>query len=262
MDFFHHQCSVPAHRLSLQEAEQQSPWLPSLQGWKNALYFSRDRRRCSKMTECRSPPLCLVYIRVPVTQEFSFRSITGAGFLMSHFQTTSRGWATLLRLSRERIHAPGNGRCWLGKDFIMTRGIVLAKISFKNNKLYSNGNSLLQWNSLQLTLSMLDGCTITHFKTYFLHRKLCWPLRMLLALQSEFLIPQEFHRIAAILVRDFSLPLSRGSSAAVAPAPRCGWGAGPGRACRVRRSPEGGSPASPREGMRFAGPGPAPALRF
>lgn len=159
MDFFHHQCSIPAHRLSLQEAEQQSLWLPSLQGWKNALCFSRDRRRCSKMTWCRSPPLCLAYIRVPVTWGFFFHSIRGVGFLMNYFQTTPRNRATLPRLSRERIHAPGNGRCWLGNDFIKTRGIVLAKISFKNSKLYAKGNSLIQWNSLQLTLRILDGCT-------------------------------------------------------------------------------------------------------
>lgn len=123
------------------------------------LCFSRDRRRCSKMTECRSPPLCLAYIRVSVTWGFFFHSIRGVGFLMNHFQTTPRNRATLPRLSRERIHAPGNGRCWLGNDFIKTRGIVLAKISFKNSKLYAKGNSLIQWNSLQLTLRMLDGCT-------------------------------------------------------------------------------------------------------
>lgn len=76
-------------------------------------------------------------------------------------------WSILPRVSWEHIHAPGNGRCWLGNDFFKTQGIVLIKISFKNMRLYSKGNPSPQRNSLQLTLRTPDGCANYPFLKLF-----------------------------------------------------------------------------------------------
>lgn len=130
------------------------PMAPSLQGWKGALYFSRDKRRCSKITSplsCLNPIPCNPRILLPLHQR--------SWISHEQFPNNPLSWATLPRLSRERIHAPGNGRCRLGNDFINTQVTVLVKISFKNKRLYSKGNSSPQRNSEQLTLRMLDGCT-------------------------------------------------------------------------------------------------------
>lgn len=131
MDSFPHPCSSRIHRLPLQEAKQQIPWLTVITyGCKDAPDFSRDRRRCRKATESKlqvMSPLCFACTCVSATPG---RSLHRGGVCSSHHppsqppsQLRSSHTALMGANPRSTKTADVHG----GNSFIKGQGLALVK---------------------------------------------------------------------------------------------------------------------------------------